>query len=141
MDANGAKVGKTLLDSHHSLLVEVPMVLYLTEKHVRCGTLDSIVELEFPQTLSGLAHPIVRPFGVLGTMEVVVVVDVSEALLQDSGVEQGVERVTRHREGIDLARHHTCILLTGQVLYTSNQSNHIVNAVDTRMHTFYATLL
>ena len=123
MHANGAKVGKTLLDGHHSLLVEVPVELHLAVEHVRCGTLHSIVELVFPQTLSCRAHPVVRPSRVLGTVEVVVVVNVSEALLEDGGVEQGVECVTRHSKGVDLARHHTSVLLTRQVLCTINTSH------------------
>ena len=116
MGTNGAKVSKTLLDGHNSLLVKVDVVLHLTVEHVGCGTLHSIVELVFPQTLGCLSHPVVGPSCVLLTMKVLVVFNVCQALLEDVGVEQWVERVTRHRECVDLARHNTGVLLTCQVL-------------------------
>ena len=83
-----------MLEGHHSLLVQVAIVLNLTVKHVTSGTLHSKVELVLPKPGSSLSHPVVGPASILRSVQHVVVLDGGEALLQDRSIEQRVKGVT-----------------------------------------------
>ena len=86
---------EALLEGHHSLLFQVAIVLDLSEDHVGGESLDSVVELVFPESVGGSAHPVVWPAGVHLAVQMLVVLDRGKALLEDRSVEKWVQSVTR----------------------------------------------
>ena len=81
---------EALLEGHHGLLFQVAIVLDLSEDHVGGESLDSVVELVFPESVGGSAHPVVGPAGVHLAMQMLVVLDRGKALLEDRSVEKWV---------------------------------------------------
>ena len=86
---------EALLEGHHGLLFQVAIVLDLSEDHVGGESLDSVVELVFPESLGGSTHPVVGPAGVHLTVQMLVVLNSGKALLEDRSVEKWVQSVTR----------------------------------------------
>ena len=99
--ANSTKTSKALLDAHHRDLVQVSVVLDLAVEHVCSGTFNSQVDLVLPEALRRLAHPVVGPASIPGTVQILVVLNGCESLLQDVRVQKWVQSVTRHGQGID----------------------------------------
>ena len=101
MSANSTKTSKALLDAHHRYLVQVSVVLDLAVEHVCGGTFNSQVDLVLPEALRRLAHPVVGPASIPGTVQILVVLNGCESLLQDVRVQKWVQSVTRHGQSID----------------------------------------
>ena len=81
---------EALLEGHHGLLFQVAIVLDLSEDHVGGESLDSVVELVFPESVGSSAHPVVGPAGVHLTVQMLVVLNSGKALLEDGSVEKWV---------------------------------------------------
>ena len=96
-DADSTESCKALLEGHHRLVVQIAIVLHLSEHHVGSESLHSVVYLVLPKFVGGLAHPKVRPSRVGFPVKVLVVLDCGKSLLQDGRVKKGVQGVTAHR--------------------------------------------
>ena len=86
-----------LLESHDRLLLQVLVLLNLTEDNVGGEALNGVVELVLPEVLARVSHQEVRPARILLSMQVLIFLDVGETIFQHCGVEEGVQGVTRRR--------------------------------------------
>ena len=86
-----------LLKSQDCILFEVIVLLDLTEDKVGGEALDGVVELVFPEVSAHVTHQKVGPASILLSMDVLIMLDISETILQDGSVEKGVQGVPRCR--------------------------------------------
>ena len=116
-EANTSERFKALVEGHHGLRLQVAILLDLSEDQVGGEALHGVVELVLPELACLSAHPVVWPVRVLLAVQILEVLDHGETLLQNRRVQQWVERITAHRQSVDLSWYDSAVLLGGQVLY------------------------
>lgn len=88
--SNAGKGLTALLEGHYCLVIQVTIVLDLSEDHVAHVALDCQIELVLPEVFCCSTHPKVWPSGVHLAMQVLVVLNLGEALLKNGRVQEGV---------------------------------------------------
>ena len=93
MSTNIYHAETTLLKGQDRLLSEVIVLLNFTVDEVRSEAFNGVVELVFPEVSGCISHQKVGPASILLSMEVLIMLDISKTILQNSSVEKGVEGV------------------------------------------------
>ena len=95
MGTNFGHAETLLLKRQDRLLFEVIVLLDFTVDEVGGEALDGVVELEFPEVSACVSHPEGGPASVLLSMEVLIMLNISETIFQNSSVEKRVQSVAR----------------------------------------------
>ena len=116
LGSNSCHAPTLLLNSQDRLRFEVLVLLNLTVDEVSGEALDGIVELVFPEVSACVSHEVGGPASILLSMEILIHLNISETILQNSSVEKGVQGVARCGKGVDTSGHNARILLISQIL-------------------------
>ena len=119
--SNGGERIQALIERHDCLRIQIAILLHLTEDHIGRKPLHRVVKLVLPKVAGLLAHPVVWPVRVALAMQRPEVLNHPQALLQNVRVQQRVQRVSAHGQGVDLSWHDPAVLLRCQVLCAHNK--------------------
>jgi len=102
----------------------------VTVHDIRGESLDSIVELVAIEVSHSVLHEVEGPvLVVVAAVSSLVVLDRSETLLEDIGIEEGVQGVTRYAHLVEARSELTTVLLLCQVLEVLSGSKFLVALV------------
>jgi hypothetical protein len=115
---------RLLMDSHESRLLQVSVLLVFVVHQVSSECLHGVVDSVAADVLASLLHEVLRPVLVpVASAGELVMLNHLDSVLQDTSVEEGVERVTRSTQGVNTGTVLATVLLLGKIFYTRDPIN------------------